>query len=193
MFPEQIIFIGVAANLVGSFWYLREIIRGQTRPNLVSWVIWTLPPFIGVFLMLKAGAGLSFWGALAAGVTSLLVVAIALLKNNGYWKLNRFDLVCGAIALTSLLIYLLTYNLAVSILFAVMADSLAYIPTIRKSWKFPETESSSTYWGGTVNNAIALLIITNWSFAIYSFSVGLIIMNLTVIFCIYRKKLLNLI
>ena len=190
MLPEKIIFVGILANIIGSLWYLRSIIWGNTKPNLVSWIIWTLPPFIGVFLMLKAGAGLSFWGVLAAGITSLIVVVVSFLKNNGYWQLNRFDLICGAIALTSLIIYALTYNLGISILFAIVADSLAYIPTIRKSWKYPETESGATYIGGVINNSLALLVITNWIFPIYSFNITILFMNLVVIFSIYRKKII---
>ena len=189
MLPEQFIIIGVLANLLGSLWYFKKIISGQTKPNLVSWFIWMLGPFLGVFFMLKAGAGFSFLGTLMAGITSFLVVVIALILKNSYWKINTFDIICGIIALISLMLYVFLHNLSISILFAIIADGLAYIPTIIKSWKFPETESSSTYIGGVINNIIALLIIQNWIFPIYSFSVAIVILNLAIIFSIYRKKI----
>lgn len=188
MLPENIIFVGVLANFLGSLWYLKRIISGHTKPNLVSWFIWMLGPFIGVFFALKAGAGLSFLGVFMAGFTSFLVIIISIFKKNAYWKINTFDMVCGIISLFSLMLYVFTHNLGISILFTITADSLAYIPTIIKSWKFPETESSSTYIGGIINNTLALLVIKNWIFPIYSFSVSIIVFNLAVVFCVYRKK-----
>lgn len=189
MFPEKIIYIGVLINLVGILYYIRTIFSSGTKPNLVSWFIWMLAPFVGVFLQLKAGAGLSTLGVFMAGFGPLFVVIFSLFKKNAFWKINIFDIVCGIFSLLALILYVLTNNLAISILFAILSDGLAAIPTIIKSWKFPETESGSTYFGGILNNILALLIIKNWIFPIYSFSFYFIIINSIIIFAIYRKKL----
>jgi hypothetical protein len=70
-----------------------------------------------------------------------------------------------------------------------LTDGLAAVPTIVKSWKFPETETAAVYLPGIINNILGLLIISNWIFAIYSFSIYFILVNAVIIFCIYRKKL----
>lgn len=189
MLPEQIILLGITANLIGSLFYLKNIIKGNIKPNLVSWFIWVLAPFIGVFFQFKAGVGLSFWGVFMAGFSSLIIFIISILKRNVSWKINTFDMVCGFFSVMSLVLYVLTHNISVSILFAIIADILAYIPTIRKSWQFPETESGSTYIGGVINNILSLLIIKNWIFPIYSFNISILIFNLVVLFCVYRKKI----
>lgn len=189
MLPEKIIFVGVFINLVGLFWYIKDVIKGGTRPNLVSWFIWSLAPFIGVFFQFKAGAGLSVLPIFMAGFTSLVVIIIAILKKNGYWKINSFDVVCGTISLFALILYVFTHNLSISILFAIISDALAYIPTIRKSWSFPETETGLMYTTGIVSNLIGLLTINTWTFPIYSFGIYIIIFNAIVVFSIYRKKI----
>ena len=74
MLPEKIIFIGVLINLITSLWYVRNIFYGNTRPNLVSYFIWMLAPFVGFFLQLKAGAGFSSLGVFMAGFGPLLVI-----------------------------------------------------------------------------------------------------------------------
>ena len=130
MLPENIIWVGVVINLAGSLWYLKNIIWGNTKPNLVSWSIWTLAPFIGVFFQIKAGAGLSILSVFMAGFSSLLVVILSLIRKNALWKVSRFDIYCGLISLMALFLYIVTHNLSVSILFAIIADCLAYIPTI---------------------------------------------------------------
>lgn len=189
MLPEKIIYIGIFINLVCSIWYLKNIISGGTRPNLISWFIWMLAPFVGTFLALKAGAGFSVSGIFMAGFGPLMVIVVSLLKKNAFWKIEKFDLICGFFSLLALVIYIITNNLGISILFAIISDGLAAIPTIKKSWRFPETETSSIYTGGIINNILSLLIIKNWVFSIYSFNIYFVLVNIIIVCCIYHKKL----
>ncbi|KKP86182.1 MAG: hypothetical protein UR90_C0037G0003 [Parcubacteria group bacterium GW2011_GWC1_35_8] len=189
MLPEYIIYFTVLVSLVAFFFYFRNIFRGQTKPNLVSWFIWMLAPFIGVFFQLKAGAGLASLPVFLAGAGSLLVIVFSLRNKNAYWELTKLDMICGVLSLTSLVFYIYTHNLSISILFAILSDGLAFIPTFIKSWKFPETETNSVYFADIFNNILGLLIIKNWSFTIYSFLVYLAVFNLIEIFILYRKKI----
>lgn len=189
MLPSNIIYITVFVSLVAFFFYFKNIIYGQTKPNLVSWFIWMLAPFIGVFFQLKAGAGLAALPVFLAGAGSLFVIIFSLLKKNGYWKLTKQDIICGILSLTALIFYIYTHNLSISILFAILSDGLAFIPTFIKSWKFPETETNSVYFADIFNNVLGLLIIKNWSFTIYSFLVYLALFNAIEIIILYRKKI----
>jgi hypothetical protein len=189
MLPENIIYITILISLVGYFFYLKGIISGNTKPNLVSWFIWSLAPFIGVFFQIKAGAGLSVLPIFLSGLNSLLVIIVCVLIKNAYWKVNTFDVICGVISLIALVLYIITHNLSISIIFAITSDALAYIPTIIKSWKFPSTETGLMYITGIISNIIGLLIIKIWIFPIYAFSFSIIIFNSLVLMSIYRKKL----
>jgi hypothetical protein len=148
-----------------------------------------LGPFIGVFFQLKAGAGLSVLPVFFAGFGPLVVIIISLLRRNVIWKIGKLDIFCGVLSLAALVMYVLTHNLGVSILFAILADGLAAVPTIVKAWNFPETEFAAGYLPGIVDNMIGLLIIKNWIFTIYSFSIYFILVNSILIFAIYRKKI----
>lgn len=189
MLPENIIFIAILTTLVGYFFYFRDFLYGKTRPNLVSWFLWMLGPFIGVFFQLKAGASLSILPVFFAGFGPLVVIIISLFRKNSIWKINKLDIVCGVLALMALMFYILTHNLGISILFAIFTDGLAAIPTIIKSWKFPETETVAVYVPSIFNNTLALLIIKKWIFSIYSLNIYFIVVNIIIIFCIYRKKI----
>lgn len=193
MLPEKIIYIGLVIDLVGSFFYLKSIIYGSTKPNLISWFIWMLAPFIGAFFQIKAGAGLSVLPVFMAGVGPFFVIMLSIFNKNAYWKIAPFDMYCGFLSLLALMFYIFTRNLGISILFAIMSDCLAGIPTIIKSYKFPESETGSIYIAGIIMNIFGLLTITNWIFSIYSFSIYIILINLVILFALYRKKLLSLI
>ncbi len=189
MLPEKIIYISFLISFFGYFFYFKDIFRGNTRPNMVSWIVWMSAPFIGVYLQLKAGAGLSVVPVFLAGFGPFLVVAISAIRKNTFWHVTKLDIWCGIFALLSLIFYVLTRNPGLAIIFAITGDGLAAVPTIVKSWKFPETENSGAYFPGVINGILGLLVIREWKFAVYSFNIYLIVTCLIIIFFIYRKKI----
>ena len=189
MLSENIGYITVLIQLVGVSFYIRDMFRGTTKPNLVSWTIWALAPLIGTWLSVKAGAGLSVLPVFMAGFNPVLVIIIALIIKKGYWKITKFDIICGILALFALVIWGFTRNFSLAILFAILSDFLASIPTVIKSCKFPETETSAAYTGGIIANILGLFMIKNWTFPIYSLGVYFIVMNLVIVFAIYRKNI----
>ena len=189
MLPEQFIFIAVCVSLFGDFLYIKSIIKGYAKPNLVSWLIWALAPFLGYFFAIKAGGGLSLLPIFLAGFGPLLIIATALLTKNAFWKITTFDIFCGLFSVLALILYVFTHNLSISILFAILSDALAGLPTYKKGWNFPESESSPAYSFSIFTNAIGLMIVKNWSFAIYSFGAYLIVGNLIMVLILYRKKI----
>lgn len=191
MLSENIIFFAVLLNLFGSILYIKSIIRGHAKPNLVSWFIWMLAPFIGVFFQLKAGAGLSVLPVFMAGFGPLIIIIATLLTRNAIWKISTLDIACGVLAVLALIVFIITHNLGISILFAILSDGLAYIPTYVKSWKFPKSESVHAYSWAILANIVGLLIIKDWSFTIYSFGIYLIFMNVLMVLILYRKKVLK--
>ena len=189
MLPGKIVYLGLLLQLTGQISYIVSIFRGRTKPNLVSWFIWMLAPLIGFFFIVKAGASFSALPIFMGGFGPFLVILFSIFIKNGYWKINTFDLYCGALALLALIFYVATHSLGISILFAMLADFLAAIPTMVKSWKFPETENSLIYFFAMTSSILGLLTIKNWSFSIAIFNISFVIQCVTILFCIYRKKI----
>lgn len=192
MLNENIGYITVLIQLVGVFFYIRAMVRGTTKPNRVTWIIWALGPIIGAWLQWEAGAGLSVLPVFMAGFNPVLVVIASFIIKEGYWKISWLDIICGAIALFALLLWIITRSFSISIFFAILSDFLASLPTFAKLWNHPDTETPSAYIGGIAANIIGLFIITKWSFPIYSFGIYLILLNLALVFFIYRKKITSI-
>jgi hypothetical protein len=191
MLPEQIVLFSLIITVFGSFFYIRDIVRGKTKPNLVSWFFWSLAPIIGSFLQFKAGAGWSILPVFLAGFVPLVIFFIALLTKNSHWHITKFDIWCGIFSFLSLILWVLTRRTDISILFAILSDGLAAIPTLIKSWKFPETETAIGYSPGIFNNILGLLVIKNWNFSIYSFGIYFILLNSIIILFIKKRELLQ--
>jgi hypothetical protein len=189
MLPSYLIYFTILISTTGYFFYLKNIIYGETKPNLVSWFMWMLAPFIGAFFQLKAGGGLAAIPVFLAGLGPLVVIFVSLFRKNSIWKITSIDIGCGIFSLLALVVYIFTHNISVAIIFAILSDALAGVPTIVKSWKFPKTETALVYCPGIINNIIVFLTIKEWNFSAYSFNAYLIIINLIIIFSIYHKKL----
>lgn len=192
MLPENIIFLTLIFSAFGLYVYIRDIWRGTTKPNFVTWFFWMLAPFIGVYFQYKAGAGLSMLPVFMAGFVPLVVLVVASLKKNAYWHLGVYDIWCGVISALAILLWVMTKDPALSIFFAILADAVAAIPTFTKSWTNPESETALGYLPGVVNNIIGLLIIRNWNFSTASFGIYFIILNLALMLVITRKNISKL-
>ncbi|MDP2789317.1 MAG: hypothetical protein Q8O46_04745 [bacterium] len=189
MIPEQIVYLSLLFSVFGSYFYIRDVIKGTTKPNLVTWFLWALAPLVGTYLQLKAGAGLSVIPVFLAGFVPLVILIIALIKGGAPWKITNFDILCGVFSLIALVLWVVTRRADISILFAILSDGLAAVPTLIKSWKFPETETGAGYVPGILNNILGLLVIKNWNFSAYSFGLYFIILNTTIVLFIFRKKM----
>lgn len=188
MIGEQFGYLAIFISLFGIFFYLKDTLSGKTKPNRVSWLIWMLAPFVGAFLQWESGAGLSALVIFMSGFISLLVLIVSFFNKEAYWKITILDIICGILAIFALVFWVLTKNSFISLLFAILADFLGAMPTLIKSWKFPETETGFEYICSIFNSILGLLVIKNWIFPIYSFGVYLLIMNFLFVFFIYRKK-----
>ena len=189
MIPEKIVYIAVLLNFIGHILYARSVVKQHAKPNLVSWVIWMIAPFLGAYFEIKAGAGISVLPIFVAGLGSLIILSFAAFTKNGFWKIGTLDIYCGLFSLLALVFYAFTHNLGISILFAIISDALAAIPTVIKSWKFPETEMWAPYLLPIFSNIAGLLVVKDWSFSIYAFGFYFIILDLVIVFCIYRRKI----
>lgn len=190
MLPYYISYLTIVLGLLGAISYIREIIIGKTRPNIVSWILWSIAPLVGVYINYKSGIPLSLLlSTFIAGFSPLLVVIASFIKNNAYWKITKFDILCGAFSVIAMLLWVTTKNSILSLSFAILADLVAGIPTLRKSWTHSDTESHGPYSMGIINQIITFLIIKDFSYLNIALPIYFVLMNGSIILGIYRKKI----
>ena len=189
MINENFIYLGAALNLVGSTSYVIQTIKGKTKPNRVTWFLWALAPMIAFGAML--GEGVSVLGGLMTfmvGFGPLLVLIASFVNKKSVWKITTFDIVCGILSLVGVGLWFITRTATIAIVFSILADALAGLPTLVKSFKEPETESSLVFFFGAISAAITLLEAKVWDFAYVGFALYIFIIC-AVIFILVRFKL----
>ena len=159
MLNAHFVILGAACSLVGAVLYARDTVRGITHPNRVTWLLWGAIPMVTFAAELQAGVGLRSLMTLAIGVGPLIVLAASFMNRTAVWRIGTLDYVCGALSVGGLAVWLVTRQGLVAIAASIAADALAAVPTIRKAWLAPETESASAYLGGFVSGVITLLTV----------------------------------
>lgn len=177
MIPEYFAIIGAVIASLGGFYYLYETIIGKAKPNRVTWLLWGLfPMIIFVAQRIQGVEGLS-WVSFAAGFTPFLILLASFLNKKAYWKTEKRDYYIMGAAIVGILLWLLTDNPNLAILFSLVADFLAGLPTLIKAYRHPETESWIAYAISTVGFGLGLLAISSYTFENYAFALYLFIMN----------------
>ena len=123
-----------------------------------------------------------------AGFGPLLVLLASFINKKAYWKLEKFDYVCGLCSILALALWGITKQPVVAIIFSILSDGFAAIPTLIKSWKYPETETVNAYAAGLFCALTSFVAVKMWSFSEVAFPVYLVLLNLSLTFFILRKK-----
>jgi hypothetical protein len=177
MINSNFIYLGILFQFIGGMDYLIGTIKGTVKPNRVTWFLWSLAPALAFFAQLQQGVGMEAWSTFIVWFVPLLIFIASFVNKKAEWKLQRLDLICGFLSLTGLILWMITKVGNVAIVFGILADILACIPTIVKSWYEPETENDSVFFLGVTNSVISLLVIKNWHFANYAFMAYLLFAN----------------
>ena len=188
--PHILVIVSACVSFLGAWAYIRGTVRGQTKPNRVSWTMWALAPLVGTAAALAAHADI--WATsrtFLAGFIPLLVLVFSVFNRQSYWKLTVFDLACGAFSLLALAMWLGADSPRYAVLLSALGDGFAALPTIRKAWKNPETETGLTYLAGLVAVLLVLPSIAVWNVENSAFQIYLLIVNSILVFSVFRRRM----
>lgn len=159
MIDVHFVILGAACSLVGALWYAADTVRGRTQPNRVTWLLWGVIPIVAFAAEIEAGVGLRSIMTLAIGVGPLIVFGASFVSRSAVWRIGILDYVCALLSLAGLSVWLATERGLVAIGASIAADALAGLPTVRKAWLAPHTETAIAYAGALASGVITLLTV----------------------------------
>ena len=159
--------VSTALALAGGPAYFFDILRRRTKPERVTWFVWSLQGLIAFTgqAILGGGWSLVFIGMNAAG--NLIVFLLALKFGVGGWK--PIDKTALAIALAGLAASVLVREPVVALLGVIAADFAGTVPTFFKVYRMPESETTFTWLSFATASVLAIFSIGSfkWSLIIY--------------------------
>jgi hypothetical protein len=172
-----LMYLAVLLIVWGAYSYIKDMYHSTTKPNLVTWFLWSLAPMIAFAAQIQAEVGPAAFLTLMVGLCPLAVFIAGLRK--GEFRPTGFDMLCGSASIVALVLWQLTGSGTVAVALSIVADSLAAAPTLIKAYKDPQSESPFLFILFAISAAISLLVLDTWNLETAGFSAYIFALYIT--------------
>ncbi len=183
---ETYAIIAALLAIAGNIPYIIDIVRGRVKPHAYTWFVWSLVTGIVFFGQVAKGAGIGALPTLASELFTLIIFILSL--KYGFKGITRTDTFFLVLALLGLIPWLLTKDPTVSVAIAVLIDLIAFVPTLRKTWMEPKTETPILFGSNVLRHGLALLSLQTYNVATMLHSIAMITTNTFMTLIIVFKK-----
>lgn len=170
--------------------YVRDILRGKTKPERATWFIWSILMVIAFFSQWAKGA--TFSNILTIGDTMAILVVFFLSIKHGVGgitkKRDKFALIGAGI---SLVLWYLTKEPAVALLIIIFIDFLGGSLTILKAYEDPESETMVAWFIAGFAGLLGTLSVGEMNFILLAFPFYIFLINTTIGITIFLGKRKN--
>ncbi len=165
---KEYLLLGSVLLTVGSVIpYIRNILRGKTKPNIASWITWALLNLVATIAEFAAGEYKTAIFSTASTTATLSVVILGL--KYGYAKYSRFDGICQIATLTGFIFWYVFDTPAAAVITTVTIDFVGSFPTYRHAWISPNEETATTFAISGCGAFLGIVALTdyNWTSLTY--------------------------
>lgn len=184
------IFFGEIAGVVSFTAYLLYIyttIRGQTKPNRVTWWILSLVGLMIATSYYAGGARETMFVAVSYIVGPLIIAILSLWYGEGKWE--TLDKVCLTGAIVSAIIWYFSSSAIITLSINLPMDFLGLIPTIKKSYLRSIGEDRIAWTLTSFAGILNMFAIKTFTFAIVLYPLYLLIVNVFITLLLYRPMI----
>jgi hypothetical protein len=147
--------LGILAGAIGvadTLPYIRDTLRGSTRPHRGTWLIWAVLAIVVSFSLEAEGAT---WSLIMPVVQAVLTTLIFLLAvGHGVGGLRPIELSMMAIAGVGVIGWMIAAEPLIATACVVIADILGAAMMVPKTWRDPDSETLSTFALASVAGAL---------------------------------------
>jgi uncharacterized membrane protein HdeD (DUF308 family) len=178
MSGEVAVALGISAAAISALDtapYIRDTLRGTTRPHRGTWLIWGV---LGAVGFASQRADEATWSLLFVGTQTLLILAIfALSLKRGYGTLTRTNAAMLLLAGGGVVVWLSSSDPTVATAAVVGADLVGVAMMLPKIWADPDSETLSTYLLAALAGGLAALAVGTASAALLLYPIYFVVGN----------------
>lgn len=183
---ETIAIVAALLAVVGNIPYLVDIVKKKVQPHPYTWLVWSLVSCIIFFGQVAKGAGIGALPTAASEIFTIIIFFFSL--QYGFKNIKKIDTVFLILALAGLIPWILTKDPTISVIIAVSIDLVAFVPTIRKTWFYPKTETPILYGSNVLRHILMLFSLQAYNIATTLHSIVMITTNTIMTAIIIGKK-----
>jgi len=171
----------VAGVLQGLFYvpYIRDIVRGSTRPHRGSWAIWCALSVIVLASQRADGGRWSLLVVVAQAVGAATILALSVTRGVG--GTSRLDLGLAAIAVAGLVGWYAAGDPTLATLSVVIADGVAVVMMLPKTYIHPYSETLSAFVLSAFSGVFAVAAVGAADFGLVLYPAYVVVADLAII------------
>lgn len=192
MSPTIITIILVVSSLLtilGVVPYIIEIIKGKTKPRIVSWLVWATLTGIAAAATWSSGDYPTAVLLTASTIATFSVVLLGL--HHGDRRFARLDVICLLGAIVGLVLWQLFDSPEIAVVVMVLIDLVGGIPTLIHCWQKPHEETFITFFISFIGSLLVLIVTTDWTITAVLYPLFLVGINLTMSSIIFFRSRLQ--
>ncbi|MEU2042579.1 hypothetical protein [Nocardia niwae] len=149
--------LSVGISLFGVIAYLAGILEGDTRPRVASWAAWCTANTVFAVVAYLDGGYLAAAINAAAAAMNAAVIAVGVTRGCSLRPDDTIDWACLISSIACVLVTAGVQEKAFGALFAICANLIATVPTLRHVWSKPREETWQTFAANAFANGLGLL------------------------------------
>ena len=158
--------------------YVINTLRGKTRPERVTWLIFSVLGLIAFISQLGLGAS---WSLVFSGLdTAASILVLSLSIKHGVGGHTKLDTAALVIAGIGVIIAIVAKAPIVSLLGVILADLSGMALTIKKTYLHPESETTVSWLLVGTASLFGLLAVGRFSYGILLYPFYLMLANYSV-------------
>ncbi len=182
--------VGIIIGLLSSFPYIRDIFLLKTKPHIYTWLIWSITTGTAAIAAYYGNGG---WGLFNLVIMTAVNLTILLMSiKYGTKNITLWDTIILAGALIAILIWWQLHQPLISILMLTAIDVLGYMPSFRKSWQEPWSETLISWFGFITADLFAILALKEYNLLTATYLIAITLANLVLyLICFARRPFIK--
>ncbi|MEK7156568.1 MAG: hypothetical protein AAB790_02055 [Patescibacteria group bacterium] len=192
IYDYHVVLGAIAASLVlvGDSLYIWSIIKGSTKPHVFTWLIYVIIDGTIFVVQVLEGGGAGSWVLGTAVVANSIITVLAIFK--GEKNIRPIDWVCLVGAGLGIVLWSVTENPLSAVVVLTVVNTIALIPTFRKSFVRPNEESISVWIVDVVRFSLGIAALQVLTVTTALFPAGVVAVNaLLVVTILLRRRQLK--
>ena len=186
MIKITLVVIASLLAVIGNVPYLLDVIKGRVKPHPYTWFVWTIVSCVVFFGQLEKGAGLAAIPTAASEIFTIIIFFFSL--KYGFKNPPLIDKYFLALAMIGLIPWIVTSDPTISVITVVAIDLVAFVPTLRKTYCHPKSETATLFTTNVLRHGLILSTLSAYNIATMLHSISMIITNTIMVIFIKTCK-----
>jgi hypothetical protein len=189
MYAMQTVFIIIssALALISPILYVTAILKGKAKPHRTTRLVLLFINALATVSLFAQHNNVAIYLAAVSTIQGIVIFALSIKYGMGGW--TKLDVSCLIIAAMGIVLWQVTHQPVLALYASIMADFTGSVPTLIKTFRYPDTEVWTFYFLDTFAAGFNLLALHVWTVQQFAYPLYLVFINLSIVILVIRPKL----